>query len=128
MPSGVYDRTKTKFNKGLFKKRDPRITGKNNRSWKNGKYKDKDGYFLVLKPKHPFCDGRGYIRKHRLIVEKHLGRYLKSTEDCHHINEIKNDNRPKNLMAFINNSAHTRFHYNPNNVKPEEIIFDGRKL
>jgi len=31
-------------------------------------------------------------------------------------------------MAFINKSAHIRFHGNPNNVKPEEIIFDGRLL
>lgn len=25
-------------------------------------------------------------------------------------------------------SAHQRFHKNPNNVKPKEIIFDGKKL
>lgn len=31
-------------------------------------------------------------------------------------------------MAFKSESAHQRFHYNPNNVKSYEIIFDGRKL
>lgn len=50
------------------------------------------------------------------------------TEKVHHLDEIRNNNNPKNLMAFVSNSAHIRFHKNPNNVKPEEIIFDGRKL
>lgn len=31
-------------------------------------------------------------------------------------------------MCFSSNSAHKRWHKDPKNVKPEEIIFDGRKL
>ena len=62
------------------------------------------------------------------MVEKYLGRYLDSKWIVHHINNIRDDNRIENLMCFISISAHRRFHGNPNNVKPEEIIFDGRKL
>ena len=66
--------------------------------------------------------------EHRLVVERHLGRSLtKKVEVVHHLGE-KDDNRPQMLMAFTSNSAHLRFHHNPKNVKPKEIIFDGRKL
>ena len=85
------------------------------------------GYKFILKPNHPFCDCKGYVREHRLVIEKQIGRYLKPEEKCHHIGKWTN-NRPKMLMAFVNHSAHRRFEGNPNNVKPEEIIFDGRLL
>lgn len=110
--------------------------GKESPHWKNGKAKGSQGYMLILKPEHPFCKRDGYVREHRLVVEQQIGRYLLPKERSHHIgikyliSSIKNkqDNRPENLMAFTNESAHQRFHNNPNNVKSEEIIFDGRKL
>ena len=100
----------------------------NNPMWKGGKNKDHGHYILILKPEHPFCSRHGYVLEHRIIIEAHLGRYLKSTEITHHRNEIRDDNRIENLMLFNGKSAHQRFHYNPDNVKPEEIICDGRKL
>jgi len=102
--------------------------GKNHPYWKGGKTKDKDGYIYIYKPKHPFHNNKNYVLKHRLVVEKHIGRYLLLKEQTHHLNENTSDNKPQNLMAFTSNSAHQRFHKNPNNVKPSEIIFDGRKL
>jgi hypothetical protein len=83
------------------------------------------GYVCIYKPEHPYAYDN-YVKEHRLILEKYLGRYLTSIETPHHINRIKNDNRLSNLILFVNNSAHIRFHSNPNKVKPEEIIFDGR--
>ena len=103
-------------------------TGKKCLAWKGGKTKDKEGYFLIKKLGHPFRNNSGYVREQRLVVESQIGRYLIPKETCHHLNEIKDDNRPENLMAFSNQSAHVRFHKDPANVKPEEIIFDGRKL
>lgn len=86
------------------------------------------GYIHIYQPEHPFTSNRNYILEHRFVMEKHLGRYMKPEESCHHLNEIKTDNRPKNFMGFTSESAHQRFHKDPSNVKPEEIIFDGRKL
>lgn len=94
--------------------------------WKGGKYID-NGYVFVLVPKHPFISLKRHIQEHRLIIEKHLGRYLKPSEMPHHINHIRNDNRPENLMLFANRAVHNKFekgYY----VKPKEIVFDGRLL
>lgn len=100
----------------------------NHYSWRGGRIKDIYGYILIRKPKHPFCKKNGYIKEHRLIIGKYLERYLLPKEVCHHINEIRDDNRPENLMVFVNCGIHRKFHRNPANVKPEEIIFDGRLI
>ena len=92
-----------------------------------GTYFHSEGYILVKCPNHPFADVDGYILQHRIVVENFIGRYLTPGETIHHLGN-KNDNRPQKLMCFKNHSAHMRFHHNPDNVKPSEIIFDGRLL
>lgn len=95
--------------------------------WKGGRTVIKAGYVKVKNRKHPFCNKDGYVYEHRLVIERYIGRYLKPSEHCHHINKIKDDNIPQNLMAFTTNSTHIKFEFSKR-VKPEEIIFDGRKL
>jgi uncharacterized protein (DUF1330 family) len=82
--------------------------GKNNPRWKGGRMLQL-GYWLVLVPDHPFST-RGYVREHRLVMEKKIGRYLKKKEQVHHINGIKTDNRIENLILFPNASEHTKHH------------------
>jgi hypothetical protein len=96
-------------------------------AWNGGKTKHTAGYVMIHSPNHPFRNHMNYVFEHRLVIEKQLGRYLKPEEIPHHLGD-KTDNRPEMLMAFINNSAHMRFHRNPKNINPKEIIFDGRKL
>ena len=95
----------------------------------NFKYrvKDKDNYILIYSPNHPHKI-QNKVRESRLVVEAQIRHYLDPKWVVHHINGIRDDNRIENLMCFINQSAHQRFHGNPNNVKDNEIIFDGRKL
>jgi hypothetical protein len=101
-------------------------SGENSLAWKGGRCKHSGGYIMIYSPNHPYAT-RNRVLEHRLVIEQQIGRYLTPEEIGHHLGE-RDDNRPNMLMGFINDSAHHRFHKNPNNVKPEEIIFDGRLL
>ena len=79
-------------------------------NWKGGRYKTTDGYIFVYVPEHPFSNSDGHVFEHRLVMEKHLGRYLKHRERIHHINNIKDDNRIENLKLFPNESKHQKYH------------------
>lgn len=127
MPSGVYKRTKRvggwKFSKEICRKlsiiRKGHLgwnkgksynSGSNHPLWKGGRIYDGQGYIKVWKPTHPFCSKSGYVKEHRLVIEKQIGRYLYKWEISHHINGIRDDNRPNNLKLFPNRSEHHKIH------------------
>lgn len=89
------------------------VHGHNNRGlrqeetsqWKGGIIIER-GYILEYSPTHPF-NVKGYIRQHRLVMEKYIGRYLEPMEDVHHINGVKTDNRIENLQLLTRGSHST---------------------
>lgn len=77
--------------------------------WKGGSYRyPANGYVYSYAPGHPRMN-RGRVAEHILVAEKMLGRYLHKGESVHHINGIKDDNRPENLRVFEDESRHQQF-------------------
>lgn len=84
---------------------------------------EREGYVLLYIPWHPYSDVKGYYKEHRLILEKHLGRYLSPHEHIHHINGIRNDNRLENL-ELTNLSDHMR-HHRLEDIRNGKVLFGG---
>lgn len=87
--------------------------GENNSFWKGGRRINEQGYVEIYMPSYPKAKPNGYVREHILVAEQMLGRPLvffgmrdSRTEVVHHINGIKTDNRPENLLVLCVNEHH----------------------
>ncbi len=82
-------------------------------NWKGGRKLSSQGYMEIwLSPNDPFypmVGAKDYVKEHRLIVAKYLGRCLSKQEIVHHKNGIRYDNRIENLeMLSCDSHMHKR--------------------
>ena len=68
-------------------------------NWKGGKCIS-NGYILILSFGHPFANSDGRVMEHRLVMEKHLNRYLTKDEIVHHIDNNPQNNNLSNLKLM----------------------------
>jgi hypothetical protein len=78
-------------------------------NWKGDRHIQSNGYVSVWCPEHPNVHKDGRIYEHQLVMEEHIGRYLKPGEVVHHIDGDKTNNDISNLM-LLTNSDHMKLH------------------
>ena len=92
---------KTAFKKGQepWNKDKPHLAIRGNKHyrWQGGFWIDAEGYRMIEVKRL----GKRYrIPEHRLVMEKHLGRKLLTTEDIHHLDHNKLNNIILNLVIM----------------------------
>jgi hypothetical protein len=55
---------------------------------------------MILAPDHPRAGTGRYVFEHIVVMEKLLNRYLLPGESVHHLNGVRDDNRPENLELW----------------------------
>jgi len=91
--------------KGEWQKKN--LLRENNPRWNGGIHYSKDGYRMLYLPDHSRSHKNGYVYEHILVMEKKIGRKVSIKWHIHHLNGIRNDNRPENL-ALVKPNKHER--------------------
>lgn len=100
--------------------------GEWNRAWAGGGHPQRRRYTEVPAHEHPLAKSNGWMKEHRLVMEKKIGRPLKPGEVVHHIDGDVTNNHPDNLLLFPDNESHLRFHQEQRQASYQERLTDLR--
>jgi len=86
------------------------------------------GYVLVKCPGHHKADNHNYVYEHVLVWEEYHHKELPEGHIIHHLNGIKNDNRPENLAAMPR-KKHAKIHHDePYKKRIRQLEIENRQL
>lgn len=82
----------------------------------------RDGYVRVRSAEHLRADKAGMVLEHIVVLEARLGRSVRWDlgEQVHHINGVKDDNRPDNLELWVTSQ--------PRGQRPEDLVAWAREI
>tara|TARA_Y100000310_G_scaffold338573_2_gene428579 strand:- start:94 stop:888 length:795 start_codon:yes stop_codon:yes gene_type:complete len=83
----------------------------------------KSGYWVVKAEGHPKAYEREYYYEHRLVMENHIGRYLREDELVHHIDGDKLNNDIKNL-ELKTREEHSSHHLPKSKIFSKDVGID----
>ena len=87
----------------------------NSNAFKSGQIID-NGYVYILQPSHPMTKDGYYVKRAILVLENKLGRPIRDGYDSHHKNNVRDDDRPENLVEK-EHGRHMSLHHRGKHVK-----------
>ena len=88
--------------------------------------RQKNGYVLILHPGHPRVNRDGYVSEHILVWEQVHGKPLPIGWIIHHLNGIKHDNRPGNLIGLPNKKHYLVLQAKAKRIQELEAMLNGQ--
>lgn len=103
-------------------------SGPSHPRWGGGRFKTPKGYVMVnaasiLGPEwadHPRLNSKGHILEHIAVMETKIGRRLRPGENVHHLNGVKDDNRPENLELWVTKQ--------PLGQRPADLVAHAKEI
>jgi len=87
-----------------------------------------EGYIYIRKFGHPRTTHEGYVLEHIVVWEQYHQRRLPEGWVIHHLNGIRGDNRPENLVAMPRGKHTTLHEYEPYKKRIRQLEIDNRQL
>lgn len=97
-----------------------RAQGARTRTGKGRGWWTPEGYRWVSDPNHPNAARNGTLAEHVVVMSEMLGRPLSPGENVHHINGIRDDNRPENLELWVTTQ--------PAGQRPEDLVTWAKEI